>query len=284
MKLSQTEFHDRFLLHTLFNVKYSVEQLQPITSTGSHLITEFEVRSIHYSSALVIVPGNERWPLVTVCSPFFVMNQTDDDVDSILLPLRLYLSKQDPFDIELIRCTNPSHSQWILDGPSRQRLEEVRQDIERLFSPFQFTHHQVDVSDQRPVSRSSPQSMRLTVRELCLVDVKCHENDLSYAITHRIPIACVLEPIGVNPSARIHTDLASFFKQMDLYPPDASSYHRKQQKFHYLSESIDQFFGENEMHRFTYALLPYGSYRLVSHSVQAFIEDRSDSSSGFTRR
>jgi 2'-5' RNA ligase len=131
---------DRYFIHTLQNLSYSVEHINMIgTDTipidrlnndddkrinlsdhyALQLIIQFRTRSISHRSALVLLPTTNQWPLIecyreqydpsfnrwpphiNLLWPFFDLNDNQDDEESILLPLRLLLSQYQSFDAEI---------------------------------------------------------------------------------------------------------------------------------------------------------------------------------------
>ena len=237
-------YRDRFLFHKLFNLKYSIEQMKQWGPAVSQLLIQLEIRSMNAFSALAIVPSEKIGAIITLISPFFHLNHTDDDVDSILLPLRLYLSRQEQFNLQ--------SDLW--------RLEQLQTDIQQLFLPFQLA----------APSLASVQStaFMLPVQELSIVQFDQPGKNSSYIITHQIPLGSILQPLDPTRSDQIHPDLAHFFSQMNLYP-EPIAIRRKQEKFVDLSNSIDRFFMSNPMECFNYELLAYGSHRLVRIRLDA---------------
>ncbi|CAM4806452.1 unnamed protein product [Rotaria magnacalcarata] len=131
---------DRYLVHTLDTVSYSIEHLsmigtQPIpidtlnneNSQRIHqsdhyalqLVMNFRTRSISHRSALVILPTLNTWPLIDPCRqqydpsfdrwpphinllwPFFDLADCEEDQENILLPLRLLLCQYESFSAEI---------------------------------------------------------------------------------------------------------------------------------------------------------------------------------------
>ncbi|CAF4749687.1 unnamed protein product, partial [Rotaria sp. Silwood1] len=131
---------DRYLLHTLDNLSYSIEHLSmigietiPIDSLdidnnqrinqsdhyALQLIISFRTRSISHRSALVILPTINQWsiidsyreqydpsfnrwpPHINLLWPFFDITDCQDDQENILLPLRLLLSQYSSFSVEI---------------------------------------------------------------------------------------------------------------------------------------------------------------------------------------
>ncbi|CAF3213741.1 unnamed protein product, partial [Rotaria sp. Silwood2] len=127
---------DRYLIHTLDNISYSIEYLlmigietipidplnidnnQRINQSDHYalqLIINFRTRSISHRSALVILPTINTWPLINsyreqydpsfnrwpphfnLLWPFFDLTDCQDDQEDILLPLRLLLCQIESF-------------------------------------------------------------------------------------------------------------------------------------------------------------------------------------------
>ncbi|CAF4297561.1 unnamed protein product, partial [Adineta steineri] len=131
---------DRYLIHTLYNLSYSIENLSmiatdtiPIDSFNNdnnqridlsdhyalQLIINFRTRSISHRSALVILPTIDTWPLIdpydvyyessmkiwpshiNLLWPFYDLNDCQDDQEDILLKLRLLLCQFSSFSIKI---------------------------------------------------------------------------------------------------------------------------------------------------------------------------------------
>ena len=131
---------DRYLIHTLQNLSYSVQNLNmigtdaiPLDRTNNdddkrinlsdhyalQLIIQFRTRSISHRSALVLLPSTDQWPLIecyreqydpsfnrwpphmNLLWPFFDLSGSEDDEASLLLPLRLLLSQYPSFTAEI---------------------------------------------------------------------------------------------------------------------------------------------------------------------------------------
>jgi len=131
---------DRYFIHTLQNLHYSVEHLNmiamdtiPIDRSNNdddkrinlsdhyalQLIIHFQTRSVSHRSALVILPTTNHWslidsfrqqydpsfnrwpPHINLLWPFFDLTDCEDDEENILLPLRLLLSQYESFNIEI---------------------------------------------------------------------------------------------------------------------------------------------------------------------------------------
>ncbi|CAF1158592.1 unnamed protein product [Rotaria magnacalcarata] len=128
---------DRYLLHKLNNVYYSIEHLQlvgtetiPIDESNEkqinlsdhyalQLIIDFQTRIINHRSALVILPPTNHWPMIkSFCDgdgpsfvqwpphfnllwPFYYLNHSLDDQLDILLPLRILFSQISSFQIQV---------------------------------------------------------------------------------------------------------------------------------------------------------------------------------------
>ena len=157
---------DRFLLHTLYNLTYSIEYLDMIhldDQSAHHpvkLVIHFHIRSSTDRSVLAIVPPREIWshfgsldhtiPHMKLIQPFFLMNdvKSDDDNDQhekILLPLRLLLAQYEPFDLEMFRtdASIEQSDQSIRFYPSPCAcLEELHERIRQLLLPCLLTAQQ----------------------------------------------------------------------------------------------------------------------------------------------
>ncbi|CAF3304625.1 unnamed protein product [Rotaria sp. Silwood2] len=131
---------DRYLIHTLYNLSYSIEHLSMIAvdtipidpfnnddsqriNLSDHyalqLMINFQTRSISHRSALVILPTTDKWSLIdSYCGyydsstslwpshinllwPFYDLNDCQDDQEDILLKLRLLLCQYSSFSIQI---------------------------------------------------------------------------------------------------------------------------------------------------------------------------------------
>ena len=111
---------------------------------------------------------------------------------------------------------------------------------------------------------ASSKSVQFPVHSISLLHRTDDDDDdkTSIHVLYQLPIGSTLPPIGSNPSNGIHFELEEFFLRLNLYP-SKSSYEQKRDKFDRLSSSFAQIFNSDTLRRFTPALLPYGSYRLV---------------------
>ncbi|CAF1585255.1 unnamed protein product, partial [Rotaria magnacalcarata] len=131
---------DRYIMHTLDTLSYSIEHLAIIgTETipidpfdnddfkrihqsdhyALQLVMNFRTRSISHRSALVILPTLNTWPLIdpyrqqydpsfdrwpphiNLLWPFFDLADCEEDQENILLPLRLLLCQYKSFSAEI---------------------------------------------------------------------------------------------------------------------------------------------------------------------------------------
>ena len=152
---------DRYLIHTLENLLYSVEHLDMIgTDTipidedkrmnlsdhyAVQLIIEFRTRSISHRSALVILPTVDHWPMIkSYCKnqqsaftrwpprfnllwPFFDLNDNQDDEQNILLPLRLLLSQHPSFTAQVNQIDTFAENNVCYMKLSQQSTEIIKQ-------------------------------------------------------------------------------------------------------------------------------------------------------------
>ncbi|CAF3680828.1 unnamed protein product [Adineta steineri] len=131
---------DRYLIHTLYNLYYSIQHLNMIgidtipidpmnndddkrinqsDHYGLQLLINFQTRAISHRSALVVLPTTEHWPLIeeyrekydpsfnrwpphiNILWPFFDLTGCEDDEENILVPLRMLLSHCESFNAEV---------------------------------------------------------------------------------------------------------------------------------------------------------------------------------------
>lgn len=131
---------DRYFLHTLHNLYYSVQQMSMIgvdtipidpmnndddkrinqsDHYGLQVMVNLQTRSVSHRSALVILPTMNRWsmiekyreeydpsynrwpPHINVLWPFFDLNGCEDDEENIVLRLRLLLCEYQSFNAEV---------------------------------------------------------------------------------------------------------------------------------------------------------------------------------------
>ena len=105
--------------------------------------------------------------------------------------------------------------------------------------------------------------IQFPVRYIYILQQSPNADTISFHIAYQIPLGSVLEPIGLNRFDYISCELEEFFNKMNLYENE-KSYEQKREKFHRLSICFEEIFNTNTLHCFTYAFLPYGSFRLVS--------------------
>ena len=164
---------DRYLLHLLHNLSYSIEHLNmvgletiPIGSRnnerinqsdhyGLQLIINFRIRTISNRSALAILPTMNMYPVIesfreqydplfnqwpphiNLFWPFFDLTHTEDDEENILLPLRLLLAQYQPFDIETNEIDSLMENHIIFMKLNEQSTKSVKllyDKVKQLFS------------------------------------------------------------------------------------------------------------------------------------------------------
>ncbi len=166
---------DRYFIHTLQNLSYAVEHLNmvgidtiPIDRTNNdddkhinlsdhyalQLIIQFRTRSISHRSALVILPTIDHWSMIkshceeqyspftrwpphfNLLWPFFDLNDSQDDEENILLPLRRLLSQHPSFTAEVNEIDTFVENNVCFMKLSQQSTETVKQlyaQLKRLF-------------------------------------------------------------------------------------------------------------------------------------------------------
>ena len=162
---------DRYLLHKLPNLSYSIEHLNmigletiPIDSInnkymnqsdhyGLQLIIHFRIRTISQRSALILLPTINEWlliqsfrekydslfsqwpPYIKLLWPFFdLINTEDNDEEDILLPLRLLLARNESFDIRINEIDSS------IENPIRsfmQLNQQSAEDVKQLYEHIQ---------------------------------------------------------------------------------------------------------------------------------------------------
>lgn len=162
-------------MHTLKNLSYSVEHMSmvgtdpiPIDPMNNdadkrinqsdhyalQVIMNFRTRSISHRSALVILPTVDTWPLIepyrqqydpsfsrwpphiNLLWPFFDLTDSEDDEESILLPLRFALAQQAAFTAEIDRIdtfTENNITFMKLNTQSTADVKELHGNLKQLF-------------------------------------------------------------------------------------------------------------------------------------------------------
>ncbi|CAF3510562.1 unnamed protein product [Rotaria sordida] len=170
---------DRYLLHKLHNLSYSIEHLNivgletisidPINNKhinqsdhyALQLIINFRIRPITHRSALVLLPPMNIWPLIesfrekydplfnqwpphiNLFWPFFDLIDTEDDEENILLPLRLLFAQYKSFDIEIneIDSIKENHISFMkLNQQSTEHVKQLYENIKQLFPQWLFNN------------------------------------------------------------------------------------------------------------------------------------------------
>ncbi|CAF4439246.1 unnamed protein product, partial [Rotaria magnacalcarata] len=163
---------DRYLLHRLHNLSYSIEHLNIVgletividsidnkhINQSDHyalqLIINFRVRSISHCSALSFMPPMNIWPSIqsfrekydplfhqwpphiNLLWPFFDFNDAEDDEENILLPLRLLLAQYKSFDIKIneIDSLENAHITYMkLNENSTEYVKQLYENIKQIF-------------------------------------------------------------------------------------------------------------------------------------------------------
>ncbi|CAF1590721.1 unnamed protein product [Rotaria magnacalcarata] len=280
---------DRYLIHTLYNLSYSIEHLSMIaTDTISidpfnnndnqrinlydhyalQLIIDFRTRSISHRSALVILPTTNKKPLIASCRthyrssnnlwpshinllwPFYYLNDCQDDQEDILLKLRLLLCQYSPFSLKINEIDSFVENNVCFLKCDEQSTNHLRQLHEQLARLFSYCFKNI-----------LNKSFEFPVPYLYILQ-RPHDNDTTpFHIVHQIPLGPVLQPIHYRQLNSVHTKLQEFFQTMNLYETH-ESYKTKQDKFEKLSSCFQQIFNKDTLHCFTHSFLPYGSFRI----------------------
>ena len=166
---------DRYLIHTLNNLHYSIGHLSMIgiesipidplnndddkrINSSDHyavqLIMNFRARTISHRSALVILPTMNRWkliesyreeydpsfhrwpPHINLLWPFFDLTNCEDDEENVLLPLRLLLSGYKRFDIGINEIDSFIENHISFMKLSSESTDHVKELYERLIGLF----------------------------------------------------------------------------------------------------------------------------------------------------
>lgn len=235
--------------------------LHPSDHFGLQLFINLRVRRVSERSALVLLPFD-----VELCCPFFELTDTDDDEDSILLPLRLLLTQCRPLDVEAENVALATDSQTDLlplNSISSKNVKQLRAQIEQLFShclPWESRNFTPKMIVRQAHADKKLEPFYFTAR---YVSILKQLNGKPPHTVCQLPIGPVLEPLRFTDHFGVSADLRNFFQQMDLYESE-QSYARKHDKLQRLSAVLADVFSANAMHCYTYAFLPYGSFRLVS--------------------
>ncbi|CAF1366340.1 unnamed protein product [Rotaria sp. Silwood1] len=301
---------DRYLLHKLYNLSYSIEHLNMIgletisidsindkyINQSDHyalqLIINFRIRSISQCSALVLLPPmnklsliesfhdpliNQWPPHINLFWPFFDLIDTEDDDQSILLPLRLLLAQYKSFDIEIneIDTFKENHINFMkLNQQSLTYVKQLYEYIKQFFPQWSFNNENdynpyMTIAQFDSVKKHKQIKPLLTlnepiqfpVRYIYILRQTSDNHTTSFHIAYQIPLGSVLEPIGLNPFSNISFELQEFFNKINLYE-NKKAYEQKKEKFNRLSICFEEIFNKNTLNYFTYAFFPYGSFRL----------------------
>jgi len=179
-------------------------------------------------------------------SQFFDLINTEDDEESIILPLRLLLAQYESFNIEINSLINNNH-----------QLTKISEHIKQLFSQFELEYEN-NYKSSLKISQLD-NNIQFSVRYFYIIQQLFNENLIAY----QLPLGSVLEPIGLNQSDCISDELREFFNKINLYPNE-KLFEQKREKFNCLLNCFQGIFNKDTLHCFTYTYLPYGSYRLVS--------------------
>lgn len=184
---------------------------------------------------------------------------TEDDEESVLLPLRLCLAQIQPFDIEI----NSSAQTTEFSEQSRISIQYLIEQIQQLFPQCSTNDDHSSISSNQPI--------RFTVRYIYILRQWPNPQVKRYSIMHQLPLGAVLEPIGLHRNDCISDELGEFFHRKNLYP-DEKFFGQKHEKFSRLSRCFDGIFHPDTVHCFTHAFFPYGSFRLVCrYEHQSFL-------------
>ena len=255
------------LLHTLPTLSYSIEDISiagtesvPIDSGKTlhtrqcdhyalQLVVQFRVRSISRRSALAIVLPTTSEPLsIKLFYPFVDLHSSDDDEETVLLPLRLLLAQHEPFDIE----TEGHGICSTLLPQSRQSIKELRQHIRQLFSSFRWSS--ADDDHVNHLHADSIQASQFPVRYLSILQRANDDPTVPFHLVYQLPLGAGLPPLGPN--------LERLFHRLGLYE-NSGAHRRKEEKLDRLSTCFARRFSSTTSHCFKHVLVPYGSFRLV---------------------
>ncbi|CAF3931338.1 unnamed protein product [Rotaria sordida] len=286
---------DRYLIHTLDNLSYSIEHLSMIgiekipidllnidnnqlINQSDHyalqLIINFRTRSIKY------YPSDDGlWPShINLLWPFFDLIDCQNDQEDILLRLRLLLSQQPSFSIKINEIDSFIENNIIymkMNDESTKYVKQLQEQLIKLFPQClrdkrsscynpHMTIGQFDNEEKFNEAKSSlilHESFEFPVEYIYVLQ-RPHDNDTTpFHITYQLPLGPILQPINFKQINSVHIKLQEFFQTMNLYETN-QSYKRKQEKFEKLSSCFQQMFNKDTLHCFTTSFLPYGSFRI----------------------
>ncbi|CAF4050962.1 unnamed protein product, partial [Rotaria magnacalcarata] len=262
---------DRYLLHRLHNLSYSIEHLNIVgletividsidnkhINQSDHyalqLIINFRVRSISHCSALSFMPPMNIWPSIqsfrekydplfhqwpphiNLLWPFFDFNDAEDDEENILLPLRLLLAQYKSFDIKIneIDSLENAHITYMkLNENSTEYVKQLYENIKQIFPQNLFDKE----NNYHPC---------MTIG---LFDSTKKQNQMKSLLS-------------LDSYSNISFELQEFFNKTGLYEA-RKSYEQKQEKLNRLSNCFREIFNKNTLNYFTHEFFPYGSFRL----------------------
>lgn len=130
------------------------QRIHPSDHYALQLIIQFQARSISHRSALVILPAIDQWSMIishcehpdtafarwpphfNLLWPFFDLNDSQDDEENIVLPLRLLFSQHPSFTAHVNEVdTFPENNVCFmkLDQQSTERMKQLYTQLKQLF-------------------------------------------------------------------------------------------------------------------------------------------------------
>lgn len=306
---------DRYLIHNLNNLSYSIDhmtmigkesipidpmnrdadkRIHPSDHYGLQLILNFQTRSISHRSAFALIPPVDQWasieplrqkydpsyerwpPHINVLWPFFDLTDSEDDQDTILLPLRLVLMQQAPFHMTItsLETFNENNVTYMKpDNKSNEILEHLFERLKQLF-PACCVHQRNQYKPHLTIGQSSNENSELSLLKLdkpfeftvnyLYILQRPHDNDTSpFHISYQLPLGAGLQRLRINSLPRIDPRIQEFFQTNNLYG-DEETFSKQKDKFDRLGECFRSTFNDETLKCFKHKFLSYGSFRYVS--------------------
>ncbi|CAF1253970.1 unnamed protein product, partial [Didymodactylos carnosus] len=301
---------DRYLLQSKLN--YDIEHLNmigletyivnsqddislnPSDHYGLQCVLHLKGRKITPKSSIVIIPPYHTWsqiqsirevydpsytrwpPHINLIYPFY-----EEYDERLLFELRLLLTKQEPFEIDLneIDDFKENNIAYIkLTDESKKLVQNMYEQLKQLYPQCckkmnkqnngKYTPHMTVAQFKQNNTQTNNKKMDKPVLVLndpihFLVNsiyVIRRTDDTPFHIEYQMPLGSVLERLNYS-QLNCDISLRDFFNSENLYENEIS-YNMKLEKFQHLNDCFKQIFSNMTLERYTSDYYTYGSFRL----------------------
>ncbi|CAF0911024.1 unnamed protein product [Didymodactylos carnosus] len=301
---------DRYLLKTKLN--YDIEHLNmigfetyvvnreddvylnPSDHYGLQCILHLKGRKISSKSAIVIIPPHHTWneiqwiremydplyaqwpPTINLVYPYY-----EEFDEKLLLELRLLLTKQEPFQIDIngLDCFQEQNIIYMkLADKSKELVQNIHEQLKQIYpdcckkmnkeNDGKYTPHLTVARCKQSTIQKNDNNrdnsalvlndqIHFLVNSVYLIR---QTDDTPFHIEYQIPLGSTLERLNYY-QLNCDISLREFFHSENLYESEIS-FGMKLEKFQRLNKCFKQIFSDITLERYKSDYYPYGSFRI----------------------